>query len=88
MAWRRFVAIRGSPSKAYSDNGTNLVAGEQELRVGIEQLVADRALKQQLADRGVEWHFSPPSGPHFGGIWERMVRSAKTALRVTLGKVS
>lgn len=88
MAWRRFVAIRGSPSKAYSDNGTNLVAGEQELRVGIEQLVADRSLKQQLADRGVEWHFSPPSGPHFGGIWERMVRSAKTALRVTSGKVS
>jgi len=85
MAWRRFIALRGSPAKVWSDNGTNLVAGEQELRLGIERLEKSEQLEEEMTNRGVHWHFSPPLGPHFGGIWERMVRSAKTSLRIVLG---
>lgn len=69
----------------YSDNGTNLVAGEQELRAGLQRLMQDQSFSNQLADRGIWWHFSPPSAPHFGGVWERLVRSAKTALKIVLG---
>ena len=31
-ALRRFVARRGKPAVIYTDNGTNLTAGERELR--------------------------------------------------------
>lgn len=32
--------------------------------------------------------FNPPSAPHFGGSWEREVRSVKEVLRVILGNQS
>lgn len=43
-------------------------------------------ISDQLSRQGIEWHFSPPSAPHFGGVWERIVKSRKAALRVSLNK--
>lgn len=42
-------------------------------------------LKQQLACAQVNFQFNPPSAPHFGGSWEREIKSIKMALRVVLG---
>ena len=38
MAFRRFIAIRGTPAVVFSDNSTILVAGEREMRAGMDNL--------------------------------------------------
>ena len=88
MAWRRHVSLRGSPTDVWSDNGTNLTATERELKEGLERLINEGKLVKEMADRGVNWRFSPPSAPHFGGAWESLVKSAKAALRVVLGSTT
>ena len=85
MAFRWFVSLRRSPLQVYSANGTNLTAGEKELREGLDHIKMDHRLWDQLADRDINWQFFLSGAPHFGGVWERVVRSAKSALRVVLG---
>ena len=83
MALRRQIARRGKPRNVYSDNGTNLVGAERELRKclnGMDQAKISDTLSQ---DR-IQCFFNPPSAPHFGGVWERLVKSAKKALKIIL----
>jgi hypothetical protein len=43
------------------------------------------AIKEHLSRQPTKWFFNPLAASHFGGVWERMVRSAKTALNAVLG---
>lgn len=73
----RFVARRGLPSAIYSDCGTNFVGASKQLF----NLVNDPSNRNRLTSAHTcEWHFNPPSAPHFGGIWEAAVRSTKLLL--------
>ncbi|KAK0153919.1 hypothetical protein N1851_003995 [Merluccius polli] len=83
LALRRFVARRGCPHELISDQGTNFRGGERELREAYAQLAP--MLQEKLAQQQIKFSFNPPHAPHFGGTWEREVRSIKSALRVTLG---
>lgn len=83
MAFSRFVDRRGLPRVCYSDNGSNLVAGEQEIRESLSNWNQDD-LANRMTNRNVEWRFNPPAAPHFGGTWERLIKSAKVALRSIL----
>ncbi|KAL1251620.1 hypothetical protein QQF64_019416 [Cirrhinus molitorella] len=78
MAFRRFVARRGTPFKLWSDQGTNFKSGERELHEAFRSMTPE--LQQQLARQKVHFHFNPPGAPHFGGAWEREIRSVKSAL--------
>ena len=83
MAFRRFVSRRGKPFELLSDCGTNFRAGEAELQNAFQAMASD--LRQQLAHTQVNFQFNPPSARHFGGSWEREIKSIKMALHVAVG---
>ncbi|XP_049885438.1 uncharacterized protein LOC126380224 [Pectinophora gossypiella] len=83
MALRRLIARRGQPARMYSDRGTNFVGANRELRAALQTLDHDR-VREAAENRGIQWTFNPPAAPHMGGCWERLVRSVKEALKVTL----
>ncbi|XP_042607435.1 uncharacterized protein LOC109111620 [Cyprinus carpio] len=83
MALRRFIARRGKPFEILSDQGTNFKGGERELWDAYTALQPE--LQAQLESQQIKFTFNPPNAPHFGGCWEREIRSLKTALQVTLG---
>ena len=85
MALRRMIARRGRPRQIFSDNGTNLKAGERELRKCLREL-NQRQITDAMIQEEVDWKFNPPSSPHFGGVWERVVRSVKRALVAIIGR--
>ncbi|KAI2661009.1 UvrABC system protein B [Labeo rohita] len=71
-AIRRFVCRRGQVSIMRSDNGTNFIGAEVELRKAIQQWNQSK-IECTLMQKGIQWIFNPPSGSHFGGIWERQI---------------
>ena len=83
-AFRRFVARRGMPEKVFSDNGTNFVGGDAELRRSLSQLSKNDivAYGQRV---GVEWHFNPPHASHMGGAWERLILCVRRVMCGLLG---
>ncbi|XP_064645117.1 uncharacterized protein LOC135498663 [Lineus longissimus] len=84
-AFNRMVNRRGVPEEVTSDNGTNFVAGNKELNDLVENLDQDK-ISRATARRGVKWYFNPPLGPHFGGVHESLIKSAKKAIYAVLGK--
>ena len=77
----RFTSRRGVPSEVTSDNGTNFVGAVKEIRDLVNQLNSDR-IQQKTTHmfNKVTWHFNPPAAPHFGGVHEAMIKSAKHAI--------
>lgn len=78
-AIRRFIARRGKVASIRSDNGTNLVGANRELRRAFDELCHSQ-VQSTCAQSGIKWFFNPPSGSHFGGSWERIIRSARRVL--------
>ena len=37
------------------------------------------------SNKGVSWKWNPPAAPHFGGVFESMIKSAKQAIFAVLG---
>ena len=79
-AFKRFTSRRGVPERVYSDNGTNLVKGDRELRKHI-QAWNNSKIGNHMKQNEIQWHFNPPCASHMGGVWERMVRSTRVILK-------
>lgn len=82
-ALQRFISCRGKPEKIFSDNGMNFHGGNRELRESLEAW-NQKYMGTYLAQRGIEWHFNPPTASHMGGVWERMIRSVRSILKTLI----
>ena len=83
-ALRRFLARRGQVHNIRCDNGTNFVGASKDITAGI----CGKTVHQELLKYNINWVFNPPNASHFGGVWERMVRTVRGVLEVTLGESS
>ena len=83
-AFTRFISRRGLVRHMYSDCGTNFVGAQRELN-----FTTSRPFQQDIQtatqSENIEWHFNPPSSPHFGGLWEAGVKSTKSHLKKIVG---
>lgn len=77
LAIRNFIARRGTPREFFSDNATNFVGAEKELRAAVKEVDGNEFVRN-FTTATSKWNFIPPAAPHMGGAWERMVRSIKT----------
>ena len=80
-AFSRFISRRSRPGIMFSDQGTNFVEAEREVRSLVKDLINDDRLKK--LEEGFKWNFNPPALPHMGGAWESMVKLAKRAITAT-----
>ena len=85
QVYRRFIALRGSPQKIYSDQGTCLIGASNELKDIVKNVdwveVQSYGLKE-----GTTWTFSPASAPWYNGATEALVKSVKRALNAMIGE--
>lgn len=83
MTLRRFISRRGKPAEIFCDNGRNFVAAAKE--IGNFLKTNHGPVVDFVTNEGVKFVFSPTYAPHFGGIWEAGVKSAKYHLKRVMG---
>lgn len=89
LALRRFVSRRGVPKSIYSDNGRTFVGARSELNELGEFLRQNSSdIIQKSQNYRIDWHFIPAYSPHFGGLWEAGVKSAKYHLKRVVANAS
>ena len=82
-AIRRFICRRGQVSTIRSDNGTNFVGANREMKEALVDLNHNK-IQRALVQDGVTWNFNPPAASHHGGVWERLIRSVRRVLTSVL----
>ena len=82
-AFRRFIARRGVPASMRSDNGTNLTSADKELKAALNEWNSSK-VDQYCLRLGIDWKFQPPQASHFGGVFEREIRTVRKVLNSIL----
>lgn len=85
QAFRRFVSRRGLCKIIYSDNALTFKRASRELALLWNVLRHPEALSY-FANANIEWKFIVEHAPWWGGFYERLVRSVKTALKKVIGR--
>ncbi|XP_036141730.1 uncharacterized protein LOC118645203 [Monomorium pharaonis] len=85
---RRLIARRGRPERMYSDNTTTFVGAQRQIKEFYEFLRNDEvqnSINRFLLEQHTTWTFIPPNAPHFGGLWEAAIKSAKFYITRIIG---
>ena len=77
--------MRGTPTYVISDNGSNFVGADRELQELVESLDQERIIRESTKHHRIDWKFNPPAAPHFGGVFEALIKSEKKAIKAILG---
>ena len=72
-------------SRNFSDQATNFLLAERELRGGVRDWNQLR-LHESLRQKNVKWHFNPALSPAIGGAWEILVKTVKKILHSLAGE--
>ncbi|XP_070066929.1 uncharacterized protein [Drosophila virilis] len=77
---KRFILTRTRPSRICSDNASNFVSAKNELADLCRPFLSDEhveAVHEFCLSDSIKWSFIPHRSPHFGGLWEAAVKTAK-----------
>ena len=75
----KFIAGLGHPLTIWSDNGSNFVRANNELKQ-FASMCQNSDFKEKLRQKKIIWKFNPAAAPQFGGSWERMVKTSKQVI--------
>lgn len=82
----RFIGRRGKPTSIWSDNATNFVGANRELRELYEFLIKNHdEIANTLSIDMIKWQFIPARSPNFGGVWEAGIKRAKFHFKRIVG---
>lgn len=90
-ALKRFIGRRGNCKNIYCDNATNFTGAKnqlQELQEAIFSSEASETIQTFSTTKSIDFHFIPPRSPHFGGLWEAAVKSAKHLFKRSVAAAS
>ncbi|GIY33344.1 reverse transcriptase [Caerostris darwini] len=80
-ALKKFTSRRGCPSHTYCDNATNFIGACRKIdkiQEFINTINDNPEITNFLNISEINWHFIPPSSPHFGG----RIKSVKSYQKV------
>ena len=80
LALWRFISCHGTVEIIRSDNGTNFVGANNEMKTCLKQLDQVK-IKSYMCGKNIKWIFNPPASPWMGGVWESLVKSVKKTLK-------
>ena len=85
VSLKRFIAIRGYPALIHSDQGTQLVAANKELRDMVKVWDKNQLIKFG-SHQGMEWSFNKSAeAPFQNGCSESLIRLVKRGLLMSVG---
>lgn len=85
QAFRRFSARRGICHTIYSDNAKSFKAASKEFQA-VYRTLKDPLIHDYTSMRGIRWCFIAERAPWWGGFYERLIRSVKSAIAKTISR--